>query len=193
MKSVIEVDGLTKRYGDHVAVDDVGFTVTEGEIFGILGTNGAGKTTTEECLQGLGDPTVVDAGLGFDPRTAGSRCGRGSAASFRLGASGPAAGRRGGAAVRDGHRRSADPAPRTHGISARSAQQLRFVVGRAAPASVHRLGADQSASGGVLRRTHPGSRPAGPQRRVGRHPRRSGPGHHGRVGHPLHGRGRGPL
>jgi ABC-2 type transport system ATP-binding protein len=74
MTMVIEVQGLTKRYGAHVAVDDVGFTVTEGEIFGILGVNGAGKTTTVECLQGLRRP---DRGrmrvLGLDPRTAGSR------------------------------------------------------------------------------------------------------------------------
>jgi ABC-2 type transport system ATP-binding protein len=71
---VIEVQGLTKRYGAHLAVDDVGFTVTEGEIFGILGVNGAGKTTTVECLQGLRRP---DGGrmrvLGVDPRTAGSQ------------------------------------------------------------------------------------------------------------------------
>jgi ABC-2 type transport system ATP-binding protein len=74
MTMVIEVQGLTKRYGAHVAVDDVGFTVTEGEIFGILGVNGAGKTTTVECLQGLRRP---DGGrmrlLGMDPRTAGSQ------------------------------------------------------------------------------------------------------------------------
>jgi ABC-2 type transport system ATP-binding protein len=73
MSMVIEVQGLTKRYGAHVAVDDVGFSVTEGEIFGILGVNGAGKTTTVECLQGLRRP---DGGLmrvlGLDPRTAGS-------------------------------------------------------------------------------------------------------------------------
>jgi ABC-2 type transport system ATP-binding protein len=71
---VIEVQGLTKRYGAHLVVDDVGFTVTEGEIFGILGVNGAGKTTTVECLQGLRRP---DGGrmrvLGVDPRTAGSQ------------------------------------------------------------------------------------------------------------------------
>ncbi len=70
MTMVIEVEGLTKRYGAHVAVDDVGFSVTEGEIFGILGVNGAGKTTTVECLQGLRRP---DRGrmrvLGLDPRT----------------------------------------------------------------------------------------------------------------------------
>ena len=74
MTGVIEVQGLTKRYGAHLAVDDVGFTVTEGEIFGILGVNGAGKTTTVECLQGLRRP---DGGrmrvMGLDPRTARSQ------------------------------------------------------------------------------------------------------------------------
>jgi ABC-2 type transport system ATP-binding protein len=74
MTMVIEVEGLTKRYGAHLAVDDVGFTVSEGEIFGVLGVNGAGKTTTVECLQGLRRP---DGGrmrvLGLDPRTARSQ------------------------------------------------------------------------------------------------------------------------
>ena len=74
MTTVIEVQGLMKRYGAHLAVDDVGFTVAEGEIFGILGVNGAGKTTTVECLQGLRRP---DGGrmrvLGLDPRTDRSR------------------------------------------------------------------------------------------------------------------------
>lgn len=66
--AVIEVDGLVKRYGDDVVVDDVPFTVERGEIFGILGRNGAGKTTTVECLEGLRRP---DAGririLDLDP------------------------------------------------------------------------------------------------------------------------------
>src|SRR4029450_8850053 len=74
MTTVIEVEGLTKRYGAHLAVDEVGFTVAEGEIFGILGVNGAGKTTTVECLQGLRRP---DRGrmrvLGLAPQSAGSR------------------------------------------------------------------------------------------------------------------------
>ncbi len=74
MTAVIEVEGLVKRYGAHVAVDDVGFSVSEGEVFGILGVNGAGKTTTVECLQGLRRP---DGGrmrvLGLDPLTARSR------------------------------------------------------------------------------------------------------------------------
>ncbi len=69
MPAVIEVHQLHKSYGDTVAVDDVSFTVQEGEIFGILGPNGAGKTTTVECIEGLRAP---DGGgisvLGLDPR-----------------------------------------------------------------------------------------------------------------------------
>ncbi len=67
--SIIEVENLTKRYGDTVAVDRVSFTVERGEIFGILGRNGAGKTTTAESIEGLRMP---DAGsvrvLGLDPQ-----------------------------------------------------------------------------------------------------------------------------
>jgi ABC-2 type transport system ATP-binding protein len=68
MTGVIEVRNLHKAYGDTVAVDDVSFTVAEGEIFGILGPNGAGKTTTVECIEGL---RTADRGeisvLGLDP------------------------------------------------------------------------------------------------------------------------------
>ncbi|MEV6150343.1 ABC transporter ATP-binding protein [Nonomuraea sp. NPDC052129] len=53
---VIEVRNLHKRYPNHVAVDDVSFEVSDGEIFGILGPNGAGKTTTVECVAGLRTP-----------------------------------------------------------------------------------------------------------------------------------------
>ncbi len=55
----IRVHGLTKRYGDHVAVDGISFDVHQGEAFGILGPNGAGKTTTLEMIEGLRKP---DAG-----------------------------------------------------------------------------------------------------------------------------------
>ena len=66
---MIEVQHLHKQYGDVVAVDDVSFTVREGEIFGILGPNGAGKTTTVECLAGLREPDRGQLSvLGLDPQ-----------------------------------------------------------------------------------------------------------------------------
>ncbi|MFG1944994.1 ABC transporter ATP-binding protein [Nonomuraea sp. NPDC048826] len=68
MPAVIEVRNLHKRYEDKVAVDDVSFTVQEGEIFGILGPNGAGKTTTVECVEGLRTPDRGEIRvLGLDP------------------------------------------------------------------------------------------------------------------------------
>ena len=48
--AIIEVENLTKRYGDTVAVDNISFKVNEGEILGLLGPNGAGKTTTMRVL-----------------------------------------------------------------------------------------------------------------------------------------------
>jgi ABC-2 type transport system ATP-binding protein len=52
----IIVQNLVKRYGDFVAVNDVSFSIHEGEIFGIIGPNGAGKTTIVECISGLRVP-----------------------------------------------------------------------------------------------------------------------------------------
>lgn len=49
----IEVQGLTKRYRDKVAVDDISFSVGDGEVFAFVGTNGAGKSTTIGCLTTL--------------------------------------------------------------------------------------------------------------------------------------------
>jgi ABC-2 type transport system ATP-binding protein len=72
MSTVIEVAGLTKRFGSLTAVDDVSFSVERGEIFGLLGKNGAGKTTTVEILEGYQAP---DEGrvqvLGVDPKKGG--------------------------------------------------------------------------------------------------------------------------
>lgn len=53
----VEVTGLTKRYGDTLAVDGVDLTVRSGEVYGFLGPNGAGKTTTLRILTGLIAPT----------------------------------------------------------------------------------------------------------------------------------------
>ncbi|EAQ00475.1 putative ABC transporter ATP-binding protein [Janibacter sp. HTCC2649] len=57
MTNVVEVHGLTKRYGDLGAVNDVSLQVRAGEVFGFLGPNGAGKTTTLRMLLGLVSPT----------------------------------------------------------------------------------------------------------------------------------------
>ncbi|MGD0780243.1 MAG: ABC transporter ATP-binding protein [Dehalococcoidales bacterium] len=68
MPSIISVQNLRKTYGKTVAVDDISFEVTKGEIFGILGPNGAGKTTTVECLQALRHPDSGDIRvLGLNP------------------------------------------------------------------------------------------------------------------------------
>ncbi|THE64254.1 ABC transporter ATP-binding protein [Salinadaptatus halalkaliphilus] len=70
---VIELDGLTKDYGDVLANDDVSFTVETGEIFGYLGPNGAGKTTTIRTLLGLLEPTSGTATvLGADVHDEGA-------------------------------------------------------------------------------------------------------------------------
>ena len=53
----IEAIGLTRRYGERLAVDNVGFAVARGEIFGFLGPNGAGKSTTTRMLTGFLTPS----------------------------------------------------------------------------------------------------------------------------------------
>lgn len=66
MDKIIDVHGLTKRYGDQTVVKGIDFSVEKGEIFGILGPNGAGKTTTLEMLEALrtiDDGTAVIDGI----------------------------------------------------------------------------------------------------------------------------------
>ncbi|MDW8356460.1 ABC transporter ATP-binding protein [Thermus sp.] len=66
--AVIQTQGLTKRYGRVVAVEDLNLSVEEGEVFGLLGPNGSGKTTTILMLLGLTEPTAGEARvLGLDP------------------------------------------------------------------------------------------------------------------------------
>lgn len=55
--NVIEVDNLTKAFGNFTAVDHISFSLSKGEIFGFLGANGAGKTTAMRMLCGLSKPT----------------------------------------------------------------------------------------------------------------------------------------
>src|SRR6187397_1302742 len=55
---MIEISGLTKRYGDTIAVDNVSFTVRPGQVTGFLGPNGAGKSTTMRMIVGLDRPSA---------------------------------------------------------------------------------------------------------------------------------------
>jgi ABC-2 type transport system ATP-binding protein len=50
---VLELKGLTRRYGDLVALDNLSFTVAEGQMFGFVGPNGAGKTTAMRIILGV--------------------------------------------------------------------------------------------------------------------------------------------
>ena len=66
-ETVIKTNKLTKRFGDFVAVDEITFEVSKGEIFGFLGANGAGKTTAMRMLCGLSIPTSGEAMVaGYD-------------------------------------------------------------------------------------------------------------------------------
>ncbi|PIX07494.1 MAG: ABC transporter, partial [Flavobacteriales bacterium CG_4_8_14_3_um_filter_35_10] len=65
--NVIEVENLTKKFGDFIAVNAITFEVKKGEIFGFLGANGAGKTTAMKMLIGISKPTSGSAKVaGFD-------------------------------------------------------------------------------------------------------------------------------
>ncbi|MFE0690193.1 ABC transporter ATP-binding protein [Streptomyces xiamenensis] len=64
---MIEVHGLTKRYGEVTAVDGLNFTVRPGEVTGFLGPNGAGKSTTMRMILGLDTPTSGTATVGGRP------------------------------------------------------------------------------------------------------------------------------
>jgi len=57
---MIEVSGVTKRYGDKIAVDNLSFTVSPGVVTGFLGPNGAGKSTTMRMILGLDRPSAGD-------------------------------------------------------------------------------------------------------------------------------------
>lgn len=63
----ILAQGLTRRFGDFTAVDDVSFRIERGEIFGFLGSNGCGKTTTMKMLTGLLSPSSGEAWLFGEP------------------------------------------------------------------------------------------------------------------------------
>ena len=68
--NIIELSGLTKKYGSFTAVDQLNLSIRKGEIFGLLGPNGAGKSTTILMMLGLTEPTSGSAKVcGIDPTT----------------------------------------------------------------------------------------------------------------------------
>jgi len=72
--TAITIEGLTKDYGDVRAVDGLTLSISEAEVFGLLGPNGSGKTTTINCITGILKPSsgTVRVG-GFDVRTQGQQ------------------------------------------------------------------------------------------------------------------------
>ena len=84
---MLEVSGLTKRFGGFTAVKDVSFAVEAGEILGLIGPNGSGKSTTFSCIAGLYGPT--SGSIRFEGREiAGERadrvCHRGIGRTFQI-------------------------------------------------------------------------------------------------------------
>ena len=68
-QTIIGAEGLTKKYGTQIAVNNLTLEIGEGEVFGFLGPNGAGKTTTLLMFLGLTEPTSGEVRVvGFDPR-----------------------------------------------------------------------------------------------------------------------------
>ena len=68
---VLQVQNVTKRFGTYTAVNQLNFTIPEGEMFGLLGANGAGKTTTFRMMIGLLNPTAGKS-CGMGNRSDGS-------------------------------------------------------------------------------------------------------------------------
>lgn len=67
MEHAVEVANLTKKFGEHVAVNNISFGIKKGEIFGFLGSNGSGKSTTIRMLCGILTPTAgTGSVLGYD-------------------------------------------------------------------------------------------------------------------------------
>ena len=77
MADVLRVEGMTKRYGGYVAVDNLSFSIGKREVLGLLGQNGAGKSTAIKILCNLARPTAGQAWLDGVPilgvRTAAHR------------------------------------------------------------------------------------------------------------------------
>ncbi len=86
-EALLEVAGLTKRFGGFTAVDDVSFRVAPGEIMGLLGPNGSGKSTTFNCIAGMLKPTAGSVrfeGREIGGMTAADVCRAGIGRTFQI-------------------------------------------------------------------------------------------------------------
>jgi len=84
---LLQVSGLTKKFGGFTAVDDVSFNVAQGEILGLLGPNGSGKSTTFNCIAGMLKPTLGSVQLDGEEiagLTADAACHRGIGRTFQI-------------------------------------------------------------------------------------------------------------
>lgn len=77
MTPAIEINGLTKRFGQFVAVDNLSLAIPRGSVFSFLGANGAGKTTTMRIIAGLSRPSAGSVTVAGISASAGAQCRRG--------------------------------------------------------------------------------------------------------------------
>lgn len=85
--ALLRVEGLTKKFGGFIAVDDVSFAVRAGEILGLLGPNGSGKSTTFNCIAGMLKPTagrVLLGGVEIGGMAADAVCRQGIGRTFQI-------------------------------------------------------------------------------------------------------------
>ncbi len=85
--ALLQVSGLTKRFGAFVAVDDVSFDVNEGEILGLIGPNGSGKSTIFNCVAGMYPPSagsIAFAGEEIGGLPANRICHKGIGRTFQI-------------------------------------------------------------------------------------------------------------
>ena len=196
-RPAIEVSHLHKTYGETVAVDDVSFSVAEGQIFGLLGPNGAGKTTTVECAVGL---RRADSGqvriLGLDPARDRERLRFAVGVQLQSSAlPGQAEGRRAARPVPvllPRARRPAELAERL-GLADKRDDYYRSLSGGQKQRLSIALALIGQPEGRRARRDDDGPRPPRPARHLG--PDRAGARRRGHdpARHPLHGGGRAAL
>ncbi len=180
---MIEVTGITKRYGDTLAVDDLSFEVKPGQITGFLGPNGSGKSTTMRMIMGLDNPDAGEAKInGGRLRRSRLAASRGRAHSSRPRRSIPAEapsiifGRWPRPTTFRDHEWTRSS--RSWGSRSVATQARRHLLTRDGPAARHRGGTSRRPQRAAVRRAHQRSRPRrdplGPQPAEGTGSRRAG-------------------